>query len=56
MRTRARHGPALETTRRPELRAVLKTAGGHVRWPVVGLLAAAGIPEPEQRENTHRLH
>ncbi|MEE1769652.1 MULTISPECIES: TetR family transcriptional regulator [unclassified Streptomyces] len=49
VRTLARHELALEATRRPELRAVLKAAAGHVRRPVVDLLAAAGVPEPEQR-------
>ncbi|MFC9624604.1 hypothetical protein ACFTXM_33095 [Streptomyces sp. NPDC056930] len=50
-----RHGPALEATRRPELRAVLKAAARPCDDRSVDLLPAAGVPEPKQRENTHRL-
>ncbi|MEV8012261.1 TetR family transcriptional regulator C-terminal domain-containing protein [Streptomyces sp. NPDC086122] len=37
---------------RPELRAVPKAAAGQVRRPVVDLLAATGVAEPEQRAKT----
>ncbi|WAL68851.1 TetR family transcriptional regulator [Amycolatopsis cynarae] len=42
----ARYELALESTRRPELRAVLVEAGGQVRRLAEDLLAAAGAPDP----------
>jgi AcrR family transcriptional regulator len=45
----ARYELTLEATRRPELRAVLVAAGARVRGMVAGLLASAGVAEPESR-------
>ncbi|MER8090086.1 hypothetical protein ACIO6T_41855 [Streptomyces sp. NPDC087532] len=56
MRTLARRKPALETTHRPELRAVLKTAAVHA---TAGRRPAYGSRHPQAgaaREDTHRLH
>ena len=43
----ARYELTLEATRRPELRAVLLTAGARVRRVVAELLGSAGVAEPE---------
>jgi DNA-binding transcriptional regulator YbjK len=45
----ARYELTLEATRRPELRAVLLTAGAGVRRMVAELLGSAGVAEPELR-------
>ncbi|MFF4776569.1 TetR/AcrR family transcriptional regulator [Microtetraspora fusca] len=44
----ARHELSLEATRRPELRAALQTAADHARRPIIDLLTAVGIPEPDK--------
>jgi AcrR family transcriptional regulator len=45
----ARYELTLEATRRPELRAALVAAGARLRGMVAGLLASAGVAEPEPR-------
>ena len=45
----ARYELSLEANRRPELRQTLVTTGAAIRVVIAGRLAAAGVPEPEQR-------